>query len=103
MLTRIWVKKYCTKLRNGETRTYGPYPKDPDLFYIYEVHRIGDRVVHKLVGLGPKPQQRVQDNTCQGCIDLTTLDEQPFCRVLRSFLGPRAMKQPCDLRRCARK
>ena len=47
----VAVKKYCSK--NG--KRYGPYPKDPEVFYLYRVQRRGDKVVSRYLGKGPKP------------------------------------------------
>lgn len=46
----VAVKKFSTK--NG--KRYGPYPKDPDLFYLYEVYRENGKVKQKYLGVGPK-------------------------------------------------
>ena len=55
----IAVKCYCTK--NG--RKYGPYPKDPDLFYLYRVYRDGKQVKREYLGKGTKKAaERLNDN-----------------------------------------
>jgi len=47
----VAVKKYCEK----KGKPYGPYPKNPEIFYLYRVERRGDRVVSVYLGKGPKP------------------------------------------------
>ena len=47
----VAVKKFCSK--NG--KRYGPYPKDPEIFYLYRVQRHGDKIVSRYLGKGPKP------------------------------------------------
>lgn len=47
----VAVKKYCSK--NG--KQYGPYPKNPEIFYLYRVQRRGDKVVSRYLGKGPRP------------------------------------------------
>ena len=95
----IAVKKYCVK----KEKEYGPYPSQPDVFYLYEVYREGDQVKQKYLGKGPRPAcSVVQENSllrksCRGCKDLTRLDRRPFCAVLKSFLTREAMRQPCYL------
>ena len=51
----VAVKKWCVK--NG--KRYGPYPKDPDAYYLYRVHRVDGRVVQEYLGRGPKPKGAV--------------------------------------------
>jgi len=51
----IAVKKWCVK--GG--KTYGPYPKDSDVWYLYRVFRDGDRVVQEYLGKGPRPKDAV--------------------------------------------
>ena len=48
----IAVKKYCVK--NG--KRYGPYPKDPEIFYLYRSYRVGNKVKQEYLGKGPKPK-----------------------------------------------
>ena len=36
-------------------KRYGPYPKEPDLYYLYEVRKVKGKVVHTYLGKGPKP------------------------------------------------
>jgi hypothetical protein len=51
-VTIVAVKKYTTK----KGKRYGPYPKDPDLYYLYEVYRENGKVKQKYLGVGPKPE-----------------------------------------------
>jgi hypothetical protein len=48
-MVTVAVKKVCSK--NG--KQYGPYPKNPEIFYLYRVYRRGDRVVSQYLGKGP--------------------------------------------------
>jgi len=60
----VAVKKKCLK----KGRRYGPYPKDPDTWYLYRVYRSGDRVVSRYLGKGPRLQGGVvQENNCRKC------------------------------------
>jgi len=38
---------------------YGPYPKNPEIFYLYRVERRGDRVISVYLGKGPKPDKAI--------------------------------------------
>jgi len=50
----VAVKKFITK----KGKRYGPYPKDPNTYYLYEVHRNAEtgKVKQKFIGKGPKTQ-----------------------------------------------
>jgi len=50
----IAVKNYCVK--NG--RRYGPYPRDPEMFYLYRVSRVEGKVVREYLGRGSKAAAR---------------------------------------------
>jgi len=47
----VAVKKFCSK----SGKRYGPYPKDPEIFYLYRVQRHGDKITSRYLGKGPKP------------------------------------------------
>lgn len=49
----IAVKKYCIK--NGVK--YGPYPKDPEQFYLYKVWKENNRVKQRYLGRGTKSER----------------------------------------------
>ena len=51
----IAVKKYCVK--NG--KTYGPYPKGPEIFYLYRVYRDRGQVKQQYLGKGVRPREAV--------------------------------------------
>ena len=40
----VAVKKYCRK----GNKTYGPYPKNPEIFYLYRVYWEGDKIKLKM-------------------------------------------------------
>ena len=40
----------------------------------------------------------LEEGGCKGCPDLTTLDNRPFCNLLQSFLAPKVLSKPCDIR-----
>lgn len=50
-MTIIARKIWCTK----KGKRYGPYPKEADVYYLYEVKKIQGKVVHRYLGKGAKP------------------------------------------------
>ena len=44
----IYVKKYCVK----KGVKYGPYPKAPDIYYVYRVFRSEGKVKQEYLGSG---------------------------------------------------
>ena len=56
----VAVKKFITK----KGKRYGPYPKDPNTYYLYEVYRDAEtgKVKQKFIGKGPRSQPSNVDN-----------------------------------------
>jgi len=88
-MTRVLVKK---RVKGKE---YGPY--------VYDVHRIGSKVVSKYLGKGRKNSPIVvQENNeddlplvlCRNCIHLDTSTNPAYCPVLPAFLEKPALAQP---------
>ena len=93
-MVTIYVKKYCVK--NG--KVYGPYPKDPVMFYRYKVYRDGDTVKQVYLGKGPKPKGSVVQElgkNCKICRHFTLEDDRPFCEFLKAYLT-RNIAEDCE-------
>lgn len=62
-MSRLWLERKPLAIiarkisytRKG--KRYGPYPKESDLFYLYEVKRVDGKVVTKYLGKGAKPTE----------------------------------------------
>lgn len=51
------VVTYVKKFRTVNGKRYGPYPKDPNTYYLYEVTRENRKIKQKFLGKGPKPKE----------------------------------------------
>ena len=78
----VAVKKYCKK--GG--KTYGPYPKNPEIFYLYRVEKRGDRVISVYLGKGPKPDKAIG-------MEMKKTDEERLAKYPRI---PRKQAVPAD-------
>ncbi len=95
----VAVKKKCLK----KGKEYGPYPKDPDTWYLYRVYRNGDKVVSRYLGKGPKSKGAVvqelkgksvvRENNCRKC---DGFEDELLKRELA--WAPQAMKLRLDRR-----
>jgi len=88
-MTRVLVKK------RAKGREYGPY--------VYDVHRIGSKVVSKYLGKTSKKTDNVVQNnpeenqplvTCVKCAHLDTSEPMPFCPRIGAFLDPSILGEP---------
>ena len=75
----VAVKKWCVK--NG--KRYGPYPKDPETFYLYRVHRIGETVSQEYLGKGSKPKDFGNLREGDETEEITVVQEQTGRRLVK--------------------
>jgi hypothetical protein len=79
----VAVKKYCRK--GG--KTYGPYPKNPEIFYLYRVERRDDKVISVYLGKGPKPENAMVRELKRG-------DEDRLAKFLEYLEGHVVSEKP---------
>jgi len=75
----VAVKKWCVK----KGKRYGPYPKDPETFYLYRVHRNGETVSQEYLGKGPKPKDFGNLGEGDETEEITVVQEQTGRRVVK--------------------